>query len=267
MRHAEYQDIYTNFANTEYGKQLKASMRWEKYNLGGLSNEDWCDLIGDDANNLYHMHVTYDLAKQFVDHQNMSDKTSVDAHATSLLLLSAIIHDQAEAITGDISYGDKSQQDESLEITVFENHLDSMNPKMSTSTKNMAKSAIRGVIFDDTTPEGAVFNAVERTGYLITALNVAKAAPTIHNPKVVKGLNWLVTDVLANQIAPLVDCAEKYSLPEEILLQNADLISQRFADTPIDIFDRYEKDSTQKQDTFKKARQAWVGFCLAHSYN
>lgn len=259
-----YYDIYQNFAATEYGESLENSIRFEKYNTGGLSNEEWCDLLGEDANNLYHMRVTCSVAERFIEHQNAHGKTPIERGATDLILLSAVIHDQGEAITGDISYGDKKPSDELHEMIAFENHVEIMNPNMDTLTKSMAKSAIRGVIFDTSTPEGELFNAIERTGYLMTTLEVAKNINDINNPIVAKGLNWLVADVLLNQIKPLVEYTKIYSLPYELLASNAALIHRLFADIPDETFSQYEEEADEKQRQFIKAQQQWQDFCLQH---
>ena len=264
MKALEFQNIYDTFAHTEYGKRLEGSIRYEKYNLGNLSHTEWCDLLGKDANNLYHMEATYELAGQFIDSQNSSGKTPIDSASTSLLLLASIMHDQAEAIVGDVSYGDKAPTDEIHEMNEFEHHLDAMNPGMNTSLKAMAKSAIKGVIFDPSTNEGALFNAVERTGYLATALRAADKIPTVTDADTIDGLHWLVADVFLNQIPALIGYAHNYSYLHELLLQNAELISTFFESIPEAIFNYYEDNSQQKKENFIKAQQAWATFCSLH---
>lgn len=265
MEATEFQTIYDTFANTEYGRQLEASIRFEKYNLGNLSHEEWCELLGADANNLHHMWETYILAQRFIESQNKSDKPSINARSTELQLLSAIMHDQAEYFAGDISYSDKTASDEKYEITVFEQNLDAMNPGMDAATKSMARSAIRGVIFDSSTKEGTLFNAIERTGYLTTAIHAAGQLPTVTNPATAEGIHWLVTDVLLNQIPTLVEYTQTYSYPDELLTQNAELISAVFAHTTDDVFHHYKDKGPQKKQDFIKAQQAWATFCSSHS--
>ena len=264
MRDIEFRGIYDTFAHTEYGERLQDTIRYEKYNLGGLSNDEWCELLGKDANNLYHMEATYELAGRFVDSQNSSDKAPINSASTALLLLSSIIHDQAEAIVGDVSYGDKMPTDETREINEFEIHLDAMNPNMNHSVRAMAKSAIKGVIFNPSTSEGALFNAVERTGYLVTALHAANKLPTVTNTKTADGLYWLIADVFLNQIPALVEYTHKYQLPYELLAENAESISTFFATMPEAIFNYYKENGPQKQENFIKAQQTWATFCSQH---
>jgi hypothetical protein len=259
--HIDYDAIYAEFARTPYGERLGNSVRWEKYNTSNLSDKAWVDLLGDDANNLYHMRVTYEIAKQFIEYQNASDNEPIDQVSGSLILLAAIVHDQGEAIVGDISYGDKSQQHEHDEISAFEGHFAAMNPGMDTITRALAKSAIRSVIFDSSTPEGAAFNAIERVGYFTTALSVADKRDQIEDPEVARGIDWLIADVLLHQIASLIECAKTYSLPYELLKANAGMIHQLFTTTRTDVFDNYKEEAPKKQERFVKAQQLWTDFC------
>lgn len=265
MESAEHRSVYESFAHTEYGKKLENSIRYEKYNLGALSNEDWCELLGRDANNLYHMQETYELAERFIDSQNNSDKAPIDSTSASLVLLASAIHDQAEVFVGDTSYGDKTSQDEMCERETFERNLTVMNPGMNALTSNIARSAIRGVIFDPSTSEGELFNAIERTGYLTTALRVATKRHAVVDPQTADGIDWLITDVLLNQMPTLIGYARTYNLPHELLTQNAELVSTLFAAAPDHIFNHYEENCHKKQTDFIKAREKWTTFCSSHS--
>lgn len=244
-------DIYRDFAATSYGQKLRRSIRFERYNLGHLSHDAWRQLLGPDVNNLEHMYVAYQLAERLI----VQESLELNNDEETLILLAAIVHDQAESLTGDITYGDKTADDTITEQELFRAHVDDFAPRAPAATRSLIMNAVDEIVFDDTTKLGKIFTVIERIGYVETALKAyreSKTNPTLSS-STRKGLLWLTADVLHNQIEVLIPqpCAQTF-------LRNNLIISDAYANIPDDIFSLYGDKEAETHAQFKHAQETWL---------
>ncbi len=246
LSHHDFIGVYDDFAGTSHGVGLHAQVRYEKYNLSGIPREQWTELLGADANNLEHMRVTYQLTQAFVRYSHAHQPELLAPVDTTLLLAAAIIHDQGEAKVGDTSYGDKSIADSAREHQEFITYATEFTPSASQMLRNFLGRARDEIVFDSTSRLGRIFNAIERVGYLRTALRASQHVVQDTAGVSTDGLRWLVADVLSNQMTTLVGYASDYEAVRSYLNYEAPAISQAFACIRVD---RPEQESAGQFDS------------------
>jgi len=256
LTHTDVIGIYHDFASTPYGANLADSVRYEKYNLASLPNEQWRELLGPDVNNLEHMRVTYQLTQSFVRHSQAHQPGLLTATDATQLLVAAVIHDQGEALVGDISYGDKQTADTRKEQQLFAEHAAAFTPDASSMLRHYLARARDTIVFDSTTRLGRMFNAIERVGYLRTALRASQQLSDGNAGAAEPGLRWLVADVLSNQIKALEDY-RGYAAVDTYLTEHAASITAVFAQVQNDDFSHYGQHATAKQARFAAAAASW----------
>jgi hypothetical protein len=218
------------------------------------------ELLGADVNNLTHLTLTYGLTQDFIRVAEKLQPGYLDDEDEELLQIAALIHDWAEAIVGDISFGDKTATNEVEEQAAFAAHLAEFYTGDATELINKARTEI---VFDHAGENklSRVFNAIERVGYLRTALRASGHVANGAAPDCEDGLRWLVADVLSQQPAALIHHAETL-LPVEQYLQNqSEVISGAFALTEYsgsEVFDNYPPEQREaKRAQFQQSYLAW----------
>lgn len=257
LRHSDFIDIYNDFADTPYGADLAGDIRYAKYNLTGMLPEQWAELLGPDVNNLAHMRVTYQLTQSFVRYSQAHQPGLLAPGDAAQLLVAAISHDQGEALIGDISYGDKTAADAVHEQQQFAEHASEFVPTASAMLKNYLARARDEIIFDHTSRLGRIFNAIERIGYLRTALRASETLRNEPSSEVAPGLRWLVADVLSNQITSLLAYGEDYAAVDSYLTSQSTAISEAFKLVTAADFEHYAEQREFKLSQFAVAEQAW----------
>jgi len=258
LGHHDYIGIYDGFAATPDGAVLGEEERYAKYNLTDLPHEQWTELLGPDVNNLAHMRVTYQLTQAFVRYSQVHQPGLLGPDAdVPLLLIAAISHDQGEAKVGDISFGDKTAADTAREQQAFTEHADEFVPDASALLRHFLQRARDEIIFDHTTRLGSMFNAIERVGYLRTALRASQRLQQETAGEAAVGLRWLVADVLGNQTEALLDYTDDYAAVASYLGKHATAIDQAFALVTADDFRHYGEQRDEKLARFTAAAQAW----------
>jgi hypothetical protein len=249
--------VHAAFATTEYGQRLSDNIRYARYNLAELSNHQWVRLLGADVNNLTHMPLTYGCTKSFVRlHEELAPGTLAPEDA-SILKLAAIVHDQGEAIVGDITYSDKTSADEDAEKQAVLDYIADFTPGIDPTTRDTIKQAFTEVVFDRMTDLGAMFNAIERIGYMRTGLRASSELLRNSEPHALAGLRWLIADVLAAQPAALVVQANRYPVVKVFLGANQDLISAAFRWPEPTDFSNYRAFEEIKSAAFAAAKANW----------
>ncbi|MDB5184789.1 MAG: hypothetical protein JWN38_597 [Candidatus Saccharibacteria bacterium] len=256
--------IHVAFAATEYGEKLAANVRYERYNLAHVANETWVALLGADVNNLLHMPLTYGLTKSFIRATDVAQPGYFDADEKILLQVAAIIHDQGEAIVGDISFGDKTDADEASEKLAFENNLEAFCPGVSVAMKQCIVAARDTVVFDATTKLGRMFNAIERSGYVRTALRAAMRLQTNSAGQSDAGLRWILADVLGVQPAKLIEYAADYPAVDGYLHAQQDKISTAYTLVHPEDFRHYGDQEIAKQEQFIATQALWQRYRRNH---
>ncbi|HSW99508.1 MAG TPA: hypothetical protein VLH38_00555 [Patescibacteria group bacterium] len=251
--------IHEAFSATKHGKILAARVRYEKYKPEGVSNDEWIALLGPDVGNLSHLTFTYELTQKFIAHSSQSQpEILTDAEATTLKV-AALIHDWAEAKTGDISWGDKTAEHEAEEQAAFDASFHEFYTGDATEVINRAR---KEVIFDhgDTKSKlGAIFNAIERVGYMTTALRAYDHISHETAGECEAGFTWLVADVFCNQTVALLEYAKQYNAVKDYLARKQSLIAGAFAFIAdhSTVFAQYGEAEPNKRAQFSEAKNVW----------
>lgn len=254
-------EIHEKFEQTDFGKTLAGRVRYDRYKPKDVSNERWVELLGADVNNLTHLTLTYGLAQDFIHTAQTLQPDFLSSEDEQLLQVAALIHDWAESIVGDISFGDKTANDEVEEQAAFEANLASFY-KGDLTLINKARTEI---VFDHTGKNklGKVFNAIERVGYLRTALRAGDHIVCGDVMDCDDGLRWLVADVLSQQPKSLIAYAETLQPVRQYLANQQDKISLMFeiVATSDDVFANYPPDQREaKRRQFSESLQAWLQY-------
>lgn len=250
--------IHTAFAQTEHGQRLASRVRYEKYKPAEVGNEQWVALLGADVNNLTHLTLTYGLTRSLIARLGESDPGMLTPEEEQTLQTAALIHDWAEAIVGDISFGDKTAEDEAEERRQLIGNLNTFFPGGSDEAVPYLTAAIQEVIFAPETKLGRLFNAIERVGYVRTALRAAQHAAEGAAPECREGFRWIVADVLSNQPAKLMEYAVELVPVRDFLLNQRQAITTAFDLVSKEVFQNYEPErQTLKEAEFTGQYQAW----------
>jgi hypothetical protein len=252
-------DIYNTFKLTKYGEKLAHEVRYEKYKPSSISNDEWIKILGPDVNNLEHMLVTYELSRTFIKTSLSNDFTEQESE---VLLTSALIHDWAEAIVGDVSFGDRNADIDAKEVYVFHKHLSKFYTGKNPNHLKLIKDAAKDVIFNHESKLGKAFNAIERLGYLNTSIRAYHQLANDLSGELNDGLSWLIADVLCNQITSLIKYSDIYQAVETFLNENAGIISKQIAltDENNHIFQKYGDREQEKRGQFEDVKKAWAAW-------
>jgi hypothetical protein len=257
--------VHESFAATEHGQALAGNVRYGHFKPDAISNERWTELLGPDVNNLTHLTDTYQLACRFIEHTFRIQPGYLSSRESAVIKATAISHDWAEAIPhiGDTNYTLKTEEDEAEEEKAFAENLaeffdaDSFPKDMG----DLILEATQKVIFDKTSRLGSVFNAIERMGYMRTALRANEhvlggSAPDCH-----ESLRWLVADVLANHHAShLIAASSRWHAIHHFLDFQREAIGQAFESSDPAIFDENVTDDrhvTERRTSLQDARGIW----------
>jgi hypothetical protein len=232
-----HMDLYEAFAETPYGRKLAGEIRFAGYKPEHLDKAGWVELLGDDVDNLRHMSLSMRQTADFLDEcarvaNEQIDDVPPEARFYSedcrLLLVTAAIHDWAEAIHGDIQYHDKTAADEAREASAFEVMIEELLPEdQYPGFASETAGLVANILADRTSKLGRAFNAIERQGYTETGLLAYQIA---YNPEVDHVLRAhaavLTRDVLSNQLPYLMTYAESYPATAGFLSRNGRTISE-----------------------------------------
>lgn len=252
--------LHNVFAQTEYGAILAENVRYERYKPTDVSNRQWVDLLGQDVNNLEHMRLTAGLVYDFMRSMDQLAPGRLDDDDRLLLPVGAVSHDWGEAIVTDITYSHKTPEDEQREKEAF---LEIVTGSMEgVSGSELVVRAAHEVVFDQKrTRRGRMFNAVERVGYMRTALRAHVEVEGVTSPDLVNGLRWIAADVLGNQPMHLIEVAEEFPPVCQYLVRQQETISMAFDAVDDAVFANY--DSTEEEAKRLAVAQS---FALWHSW-
>lgn len=260
-----YMEIHHAFSESEFGQKLADQVRYERYKPQSVTNEQWVKLLGADVNNLTHLPLTYGLTRAMVRRLHTSSPGLLSAEEEGLLYVAALTHDWGEALSGDITYSNKTNLDEATE----REHLAGIIKTFSGSTTNMGTSienVIRDIVFNSESKLGYLFNTVERVGYMRTALRATHHISANTSPVCNEGLQWLVADVLGNHTAVLISRAEESEPVKDYLTATATQIEQAFQLVDPHIFLRYEPEKRlEKIQMFYEGELQFSSWSSGHS--
>lgn len=251
-------DIHHSFAGTDLGEKLGAQIRYEKYKPEEVSDERWVELLGADVNNLTHLPLTYGLTRVFVSKLRRQHPGLLNEHEEQVLQTTALVHDWAEVIVGDISYGDKTKENEAKE----HKHLFEIANRFGEGKLGeLIDEAVDDVVFNPEGKLGHIFNTVERTGYVRTGIRASQYVISKTAPDCDAGLRWIAADVLGNQPVPLLERVDTYKPLKGYLKKQTPAISNGFEVVGVEVFENYPAhERNAKLENFNQSYDAWLSW-------
>jgi len=252
-------NIHRSFAGTDLGQTLADQVRYDRYKPEAVSNERWVQLLGADVNNLTHMPLTWGLTMSFVSRINAQQPDLLNTHEGQVLQAAALIHDWAEAIVGDITFSEKTSEQETEEHSQLIAILEQFSGETTQDIWGLVDEAAHSVVFSHEGKLGHMFNTIERVGYLRTALRASQHVRAGSAPDCENGLMWIVADVFGNQPITLMDRAADYEPVSDYLRHQSEAIAQAFDIVHPDIFSCYPvQQQAPKYEAFYAAQIAWA---------
>ncbi|OGJ57562.1 hypothetical protein A3H22_00820 [Candidatus Peribacteria bacterium RIFCSPLOWO2_12_FULL_55_15] len=248
-----FREIHERFAATSYGKILAKNIRYRFFKPPEVSHAEWELLLGPDVNNLEHHWWSYRVMRAF-----LRWNSDFSREEQEVLLLTAVTHDWAEAIIGDIPYGQKTTGEEDDELHLIPQiALECFGEDIAQSVRQTIERVLREKPHLRSTGEGSklghAFEVVEQLGYLGTGGRAwAEATKREGLSTALRGnLQWLGVDIHIHHIPILLRYAETYpavcrylfgtrhritdvlhrdipsSLPSEVMLAKGDVLVQK----------------------------------------
>ncbi len=240
-----------------YRDRLSQQLRYERF-MENETSAEWERLLGPDVIALTHPRVTAEITESFIAYQE-SRGTHLTAEEQSLLRTTPWIHDLGEIVLPefgicDISFDQKNSAHEREEFLVFTKVIELLP---QSAEKDLIRNAFIEVAFHKASKLGRMFNAIERIGYLETAI---RAFQGVNGERVA---NWrgLVGNVLSNQIEKLLLYEREYPYVAAIIDDHIGDISVMFAavsahPVPPD----HEGNPSYDRKKFADARTLWETF-------
>jgi hypothetical protein len=255
------QELHRTFSQTEHGQKLSESIRYKKYNLTDMPNDEWERLLGRDVNNLEHMSLTHGIGVMFTRHSEQYQPDLLNEEEKERVLLTLMVHDWGEAIDGDKSYADKSVEDESKEKRNFTTVVDSVGHASFTREEILEA---KDIAFDhDGSKLGKIVFANEQLGYMRTAQRAANIVHEQSQPdSTTNGLTWLVADVLGNIMRDdkIIQASYEYDAVRVAIQEHIAEIDRAFEIVrrrPL-TFENYGNEENEKYERFKYANEQWT---------
>lgn len=185
-----------------------------------MSHAEWEQLLGPDVNNLEHHWVSYRVMREFLrSHADFSREEQ------EVLLLTAVSHDWAEAIIGDVPYGQKTNGEEEDELRLIPQIADEcFGEDMREPIRRTIKEVLQWKSTLRKTGEGPklshAFEAVEQLGFLGTGGRAWDEAMKREglSPLLRSNLQWLGIEVHAGHVPILMHYAETYPAVRRYML-------------------------------------------------
>lgn len=258
--------IHKEFAATEFGQVLANQVRYDPYRPETVSHERWEKLLGADVNNLKHLPLTYGLTRVFINHLGDGPEETLTPHEEDVLKTSALIHDWAESVVGDINYNLKTDADTEEEKKQFTAHLKKF---YDGDRQELVEESLETVIFSEDSKLGRMFNIVERLGYLRTGLRASELAFRDDIPDCREHMRLLASEVLGTQMAKCLQLTELYTPMDKYITNQQAVIDRAFKAVVAEpevflIIPEDRRDMRQEQ--FDKAHTAWLARQPLDSY-
>lgn len=252
-------EIHRRFAQTPPGQRLDQNTRWGRFQPPHISNQEWINYLGFDANNLEHCRLTYGLTTWFINQQNQSDyPIKFNSNDQDILKLTALTHDWPEGITknGDVNYEAKTKQDEQAELDVISTAITDIIGQSYEATE--FSTQVKKCLEDTSSTLGKAFNCIESIGYLRTALIVWPKSKIIQDRILSQQLQMLTINVFYNSIPKLIKYSESFYPAKKFLSERRDVIDHAFSNMPDSGFDGYQNQKQEKTDRFMTTKTLWT---------
>ncbi len=167
-----YRHIDNLMLTSPWGQTLEQSVRWGRYKPPSLTNEQWVGLLGRDVNNFHHMSLMRGFTAWFVDTCNqinprLNGYVTFDSLSRDALLLTATVHDFAEAIHTDIPAPEKTKDDEAQEIETLNMLLPQV---LGLESGAHELQIISDIMSDPASGLGHTWRTIEDMGYIRAGL-------------------------------------------------------------------------------------------------
>ena len=254
-------NVYNAFSKTIHGKSLKQKARYDRFRPEHYSVKHWQRLLGKDVNNLHHMHQTILLAQDFLDNENHLLPGTFFKDERMLLSVTAALHDQAEAIIGDIPHGKETLAERANEIEFIQQYESAFAPHIRGNTLNVYRQGRDEIAFNQSGEKlPSAFRSIEHIGFAKNAmdamnrieqltkrphLTLRHAYLGIHTEsrkeEIVTMLKRLFADVFSCGVfSALAELSQKFRAAEDFLITNKEQITHGFESINNTIFDWYE---------------------------
>jgi hypothetical protein len=245
-------DSLVKQVETTHQDFLWSSVRYDRYKI--IEDvQEWLSRLGADVLLATHPHVIARLAKEFVAGNRALGMKVSDKEAL-LLELAAKTHDWGEIMiasegVGDVTYDQKTPEIEEVEKSIFDQLIKDFPEGPE---KELIKQAYYEVAMNRESELGQMFNAIERIGYLQTALRAYRGSAG----KRISNWKGLVGNTFSSQIEVLIEYAKQYPYVKQVLIWSKKELDQAFAEL-INI-DEIPLDK-EDEPTYEQAK-------LAHQY-
>lgn len=239
---------------THHKTYLSSTLRYERY-MVSETPETWIELLGPDVCLLTHANTTEDITKKFMNY-NAKNGLPLNLDEKEEMLIAPLIHDWGEIIIngkgiGDITFDKKNADHEAIEVTIFNKVVSLVEDKL---VANELLAIYMDVVMKKNQKLGTMFNAIERMGYMQTAIIAYKGEKGIY----IKNWKGLVGNVLTHQIVKLLEYSDNYPYVRYFLLKNKKNITKMFEEThkiqiPLDNV----QSPTFDKERYEKAYKAW----------
>jgi hypothetical protein len=254
--------VFRAFAKSQYGERLAGKIRYERYKPDIVSAEHWIKLLGPDVDNLKHLLVSLGTTKRFVALCRQESRDGFSCFSTedeNDLAIVAVTHDFGEAVIGDISWDEKTSLDEHEELRHLRSILSQLVFENGEIFPQEKISRVIDILGNADSRLGRSFNVIERMGYVATgvrALNICNQGG--HDLELRGNLEWLASNVLANQIERLLQVRKEYFAVDFFLNKNYSCISEAFLKISDVVFSYYaESGKEANREKFYQSKEAW----------
>ena len=256
----EAKKVYTVFSHTKYGRRLANKARYDRFRPHGYSVKHWERLLGPDVNNLHHMSHTIVVSRWFIRQENAAQPGLFTRREKLLLSVTAALHDQAEAIVGDVPYGRKSEGAERREILELREHEAAFAPRLGGPALRLYRYGRDKIAFGDHAQKlPAAFKTIELIGFLENSLAAQRRLRQLRSlplsskqanylgihteadrKRTITALERLSAEVLSNGvITQLIELGAHYTSAHIFLLKHEAEITAELAAVHEDTFDWY----------------------------
>jgi hypothetical protein len=267
-----FDQIHEVFAKTEGGIKLDKNIRFGDYKPSWMKNEEWEEWLGADVNNLQHMPLTNVLTRSFLRY---FPEDAFTLEEQEDLRLAAIVHDWGESIKG---HEDTRQDRTPVERQRIEfEKLQQMAGNVVEGLKiyrqdkevltHRIENVVENVVKNRESKVGKAFNAIERIGYLRTAVRAWEFSrnpnlnqeTSLHDEELRIAFESVTNNVLLNQIPKLLEYATIYPPIQMFLESHAETITNAFEEMHGDIFLEYTgEEQPQQKIKFANAKNLWT---------
>lgn len=230
-----FQQIHLLYGDSEYGQILINNTRFNRFKPDEVSQATWEKLLGIDVNNYRHLHLSLHLTRIFLNNSEsppeswpfeLSELAVFTQEEKEKLLFTAIIHDWAEAVVGDIALPLKTNDDTDTEMMELKTIMKKLlYDDKDTDQFNYLYNQVKTILTDTTSKLGMAFNAIEKVGYVRTGVR-AWIQSKVKDKPIQKPLENLALEVVPFSINALLDYSKIYPPVYSFLRQNNTHIGQ-----------------------------------------